>query len=77
MRARGGGIAHLDITLVCEAPRLGPFREAIRGRIAEIAGVPIERVGLKATTSERMGFTGRGEGVAAFASATVRLPWRP
>jgi 2-C-methyl-D-erythritol 4-phosphate cytidylyltransferase/2-C-methyl-D-erythritol 2,4-cyclodiphosphate synthase len=76
VRARGGRIAHLDVTLVCEAPRVGPHRDAIRARIAEISGVPIERVGVKATTSERMGFTGRGEGVAAFASATVRLPWR-
>ena len=75
VRARGGRIAHLDVTIVCEAPRIGPHRDAIRARIAEIAGVPIERVGLKATTSEKMGFTGRGEGMAAFANATVRLPW--
>jgi 2-C-methyl-D-erythritol 4-phosphate cytidylyltransferase/2-C-methyl-D-erythritol 2,4-cyclodiphosphate synthase len=75
LRARGGRIAHLDVTVVCEAPRIGPHRDAIRGRIAEIAGVPVERVGVKATTSEKMGFTGRGEGMAAFANATVRLPW--
>jgi 2-C-methyl-D-erythritol 4-phosphate cytidylyltransferase / 2-C-methyl-D-erythritol 2,4-cyclodiphosphate synthase len=75
LRARGGRIAHLDVTVVCEAPRVGPHRDAIRARIAEIAGVPIERVGVKATTSEKMGFTGRGEGMAAFANATVRLPW--
>ena len=75
LRARGGRIAHLDVTVVCEAPRIGPHRDAIRARIAEIAGVPIERVGVKATTSEKMGFTGRGEGMAAFANATVRLPW--
>lgn len=74
-RARGGRIAHLDVTVVCEAPRIGPHRDAMRARIAEIAGVAIERVGVKATTSEKMGFTGRGEGMAAFASATVRLPW--
>jgi 2-C-methyl-D-erythritol 4-phosphate cytidylyltransferase/2-C-methyl-D-erythritol 2,4-cyclodiphosphate synthase len=73
--ARGGRIAHLDVTVVCEAPRVGPHRDAIRARIAEIAGVPVERVGVKATTSEKMGFTGRGEGMAAFANATVRLPW--
>ena len=59
-----------------EAPRIGPHRDAMRARIAEIAGIPIERVGVKATTSEKMGFTGRGEGLAAFANATVRLPWR-
>jgi 2-C-methyl-D-erythritol 4-phosphate cytidylyltransferase / 2-C-methyl-D-erythritol 2,4-cyclodiphosphate synthase len=76
VRARGGRIAHLDVTIVCEAPRIGPHRDAIRARVAEIAGVPIERVGVKATTSEKMGFTGRGEGMAAFANATVRLPWR-
>ena len=76
VRARGGRIAHLDVTIVCEAPRIGPHRDAMRARIAEIAGIPIERVGVKATTSEKMGFTGRGEGLAAFANATVRLPWR-
>jgi 2-C-methyl-D-erythritol 4-phosphate cytidylyltransferase / 2-C-methyl-D-erythritol 2,4-cyclodiphosphate synthase len=75
LRARGGRIAHLDVTIVCEAPRIGPHRDAIRARVAEIAGVPVERVGVKATTSEKMGFTGRGEGMAAFANATVRLPW--
>jgi len=75
LRARGGRIAHLDVTIVCEAPRIGPHRDAMRARIAEIAGVPIDRVGVKATTSEKMGFTGRGEGMAAFANATVRLPW--
>ena len=47
----------------------------MRTRIAELAGIPVERVGVKATTSEKMGFTGRGEGMAAFANATVRLPW--
>jgi 2-C-methyl-D-erythritol 4-phosphate cytidylyltransferase/2-C-methyl-D-erythritol 2,4-cyclodiphosphate synthase len=75
VRARGGRIAHLDITIVCEAPRIGPHRDAVRARIAEIAGIPITRIGVKATTSEKMGFTGRGEGMAAFATATVRLPW--
>jgi 2-C-methyl-D-erythritol 4-phosphate cytidylyltransferase/2-C-methyl-D-erythritol 2,4-cyclodiphosphate synthase len=75
LRGRGGRIAHLDVTVVCEAPRVGPHRDAIRARIAAIAGVPIDRVGVKATTSEKMGFTGRGEGMAAFANATIRLPW--
>jgi 2-C-methyl-D-erythritol 4-phosphate cytidylyltransferase/2-C-methyl-D-erythritol 2,4-cyclodiphosphate synthase len=75
LAARGGRIAHLDVTVVCEAPRIGPHRDAIRARIAEIAGIGAERVGVKATTSEKMGFTGRGEGKAAFANATVRLPW--
>ncbi|MFL6799760.1 MAG: bifunctional 2-C-methyl-D-erythritol 4-phosphate cytidylyltransferase/2-C-methyl-D-erythritol 2,4-cyclodiphosphate synthase [Xanthobacteraceae bacterium] len=75
LRARGGVIAHVDLTVVCEAPRVGPHRDSIRARIAAIAGLPIDRVGLKATTSEKMGFTGRGEGMAAFATTTVRLPW--
>lgn len=75
VRVRGGRIAHLDVTIVCEAPRIGPHRDLMRARIAEISGLPIERVGVKATTSEKMGFTGRGEGMAAFANATIRLPW--
>jgi 2-C-methyl-D-erythritol 4-phosphate cytidylyltransferase/2-C-methyl-D-erythritol 2,4-cyclodiphosphate synthase len=75
VHARGGRIAHLDITIVCEAPRIGPHRDAMRARIAEIAGVPVTRVAVKATTSEKLGFTGRGEGIVAFANATVRLPW--
>jgi len=61
--------------VVCEAPRVGPHRDRMRQRIAQIAGIAVERVGLQATTSEKMGFTGRGEGMAALASATVRLPW--
>jgi 2-C-methyl-D-erythritol 4-phosphate cytidylyltransferase/2-C-methyl-D-erythritol 2,4-cyclodiphosphate synthase len=75
VRVRGGVIAHLDATVICEAPRVGPHRDAIRTRIAEIAGIAVDRVALKATTSETMGFTGRGEGIVAFATATVRLPW--
>jgi len=75
VRARGGRIAHLDLTIVCEAPRVGPHRDAMRARIAGIAGIEIDRVAVKATTSERLGFTGRGEGIAAMATATVRLPW--
>jgi 2-C-methyl-D-erythritol 4-phosphate cytidylyltransferase/2-C-methyl-D-erythritol 2,4-cyclodiphosphate synthase len=75
VRARGGVIAHLDVAIVSEAPRIGPHREAIRARIAEIAGVTIDRVGLKATTSEKLGFIGRREGLAAHAVATIRLPW--
>jgi 2-C-methyl-D-erythritol 4-phosphate cytidylyltransferase/2-C-methyl-D-erythritol 2,4-cyclodiphosphate synthase len=76
VRARGGIIAHLDATLICEAPKIGPYREAMRARIAEIAGVGVDRVGVKATTSEGLGFTGRREGVACLASATIRLPPR-
>jgi len=75
VRARSGMIAHLDVTIVCEAPRVGPHRDAMRARIAAIAGIPIDRVAIKATTSEKMGFTGRAEGLVAMATATVRLPW--
>ena len=75
VRARDGMIAHLDVTIVCEAPKISPHRDAIRARIAAIAGIPPGRVAVKATTSERLGFTGRGEGIVAMATATVRLPW--
>jgi 2-C-methyl-D-erythritol 4-phosphate cytidylyltransferase / 2-C-methyl-D-erythritol 2,4-cyclodiphosphate synthase len=74
VRRRGGRIAHLDITILCEAPRIGPHRDAMRARIAAIAGVEIDRVAVKATTNEKLGFIGRGEGIAAVATATVRLP---
>jgi 2-C-methyl-D-erythritol 4-phosphate cytidylyltransferase/2-C-methyl-D-erythritol 2,4-cyclodiphosphate synthase len=74
VRARAGFIDHLDATLLCEAPRLGPYREGMRRRIAEIAGLRVDQVSLKATTTERLGFTGRGEGLAAQAAATIRLP---
>lgn len=72
--ARGGIIAHLDVTVVCEMPKIGPHRETMRARIADIAGIDPARVSIKATTSEGLGFTGRGEGIAAYAVATVRLP---
>jgi 2-C-methyl-D-erythritol 4-phosphate cytidylyltransferase/2-C-methyl-D-erythritol 2,4-cyclodiphosphate synthase len=75
VHARGGRVAHLDLTIVCEAPRIGPQRDAMRSRIAEITGIDVGRVAVKATTSEKLGFTGRGEGIAAYATATVRLPW--
>lgn len=71
---RGGAIAHLDLTLICEAPKIGPRRDAIRASIAAIAGVSLDRVAVKATTSEGLGFTGRREGIAAMACATIRLP---
>jgi 2-C-methyl-D-erythritol 4-phosphate cytidylyltransferase/2-C-methyl-D-erythritol 2,4-cyclodiphosphate synthase len=76
LRARKGRIAHLDVNVICEAPRIGPHRDAMRQRIAEIAGIDIGRVAVKATTSEKLGFIGRSEGMAAFATATVRLPWK-
>jgi len=73
--ARGGRIANLEVTLICERPKIGPLRDLMRARIAEISGLDISRVAVKATTSERLGFTGREEGIAATASATIRLPW--
>jgi 2-C-methyl-D-erythritol 4-phosphate cytidylyltransferase / 2-C-methyl-D-erythritol 2,4-cyclodiphosphate synthase len=73
--ARGGRIANLEVTLICERPKIGPLRDVMRTRIAEITGVNVSRVAVKATTSERLGFTGREEGIAATASATIRLPW--
>lgn len=72
--ARGGRIVHLDLTLVCEAPRIGPHRDAMTASIARIAGVEPDRVSVKATTTEGLGFTGRREGIAANAIATVELP---
>ncbi len=72
--ARGGIVAHIDATLVCETPKIAPYREAIRASIAGIAGLALDRVAVKATTSERLGFTGRREGMATLAIATVRLP---
>jgi 2-C-methyl-D-erythritol 4-phosphate cytidylyltransferase/2-C-methyl-D-erythritol 2,4-cyclodiphosphate synthase len=75
VRARGGVIGNLDVTIVCEAPRVSPHRDAMRERIAAIASVSVDRVAVKATTSEKLGFTGRGEGIVAYATATVRLPW--
>ena len=72
--ARQGQIVHLDLTLVCEQPKIGPHRDIMRARIAELAGIAIDRVAVKATTSEGLGFTGRGEGIAAYATATIRLP---
>ena len=74
VRARGGSIAALDVTIVCERPKISPHRERMVARVAEIAGVAPERVSVKATTTEKLGFTGRGEGIAAQAVATVRLP---
>ena len=76
VRAGGGMIDNLDITVLCETPRIGPHREAMRARIAGIAGVDLGAVSIKATTTERLGFIGRAEGIAAQASVTVRIPAR-
>jgi 2-C-methyl-D-erythritol 4-phosphate cytidylyltransferase/2-C-methyl-D-erythritol 2,4-cyclodiphosphate synthase len=74
VRAAGGIIDHVDITLICERPKIGPHRDTMRARIAEILAIDMARVSVKATTTEMLGFTGRGEGVAAQALASVRLP---
>lgn len=74
VRAAGGIVDFVDLTLMCEAPKIGPHREAIRARIAEILQLPVGHVSVKATTTERLGFTGRGEGIAAQACATIRIP---
>ncbi|MFC3078067.1 bifunctional 2-C-methyl-D-erythritol 4-phosphate cytidylyltransferase/2-C-methyl-D-erythritol 2,4-cyclodiphosphate synthase [Phenylobacterium terrae] len=71
---RGGRILAVDVTLVCERPRIGPHRDAMRARIAEILDLPLDRISVKATTTEGMGFTGRGEGLLAQAVATVETP---
>ncbi len=73
VKERGGAVLHCDVTLVCERPKIGPHREAMRAKIAEILSLDIDRVSVKATTTEGMGFTGRREGLAAQAIATVRL----
>jgi 2-C-methyl-D-erythritol 4-phosphate cytidylyltransferase / 2-C-methyl-D-erythritol 2,4-cyclodiphosphate synthase len=71
VRAAGGRIDHVDVTIICEAPKVGPHRETMRARVADITGLPLLQVSIKATTSERLGFTGRGEGISAQAVATV------
>ena len=74
VRERAGIIAHVDVTLICERPKIGPHREAMVARMAELLDLMPDRVSVKATTTERLGFTGRGEGIAAQAVATIRLP---
>jgi 2-C-methyl-D-erythritol 4-phosphate cytidylyltransferase/2-C-methyl-D-erythritol 2,4-cyclodiphosphate synthase len=74
VREKGGRITNLDITIVCERPKIGPHRSAMRERIADLLKVDVERVSIKATTNEGMGFIGRKEGLAAMASATVVFP---
>jgi 2-C-methyl-D-erythritol 4-phosphate cytidylyltransferase/2-C-methyl-D-erythritol 2,4-cyclodiphosphate synthase len=71
---RGGEIVHVDLTFICEGPRIGPHRDAMRVKLAEFLGLDVGQVSIKATTNEGLGFIGRGEGIAATATATVRLP---
>src|SRR5262245_7674780 len=74
VKERGGEIVHVDVTLLCEAPRIGPYREAMRAQIAKILGLDTGQVSIKATTNEGLGSIGRGEGIAVMATATVSLP---
>ncbi|MGM0586296.1 MAG: bifunctional 2-C-methyl-D-erythritol 4-phosphate cytidylyltransferase/2-C-methyl-D-erythritol 2,4-cyclodiphosphate synthase [Pseudomonadota bacterium] len=77
LKARGGRLINADVTLICEAPKIGPHAGAMREALAEILGVPPARVSVKATTSEKLGFTGREEGIAAQAAASIALPAPP
>ena len=74
VRERGGIIAHIDATIICEAPKIGPHRDRIRHTLAGLMALDVDRVAIKATTTEGLGFTGRKEGIAALAMATIRLP---
>jgi 2-C-methyl-D-erythritol 4-phosphate cytidylyltransferase/2-C-methyl-D-erythritol 2,4-cyclodiphosphate synthase len=74
--ATGGRIEHVDVTLICEQPRIGPYRAAMVALVAGLLRLSADRVSVKATTTEQLGFTGRGEGIAAQAVASVRLPER-
>ncbi|MOA47388.1 2-C-methyl-D-erythritol 2,4-cyclodiphosphate synthase [compost metagenome] len=71
MRQRGGTITNADISLIAEAPKVGPHRQAMRENLADILGIDLDRCSVKATTNERLGFVGRDEGIAAIATATV------
>ena len=74
LHAKGGTLINADITLICEAPKLAPHNQAMKERVAEICGVHSDRINIKATTTEKLGFTGRKEGIAAQASVSVSLP---
>ena len=74
IKEHGGALQHVDVTLICEKPKIKPHREAMRARIAELCELPLTRVSVKATTTEKLGFTGRSEGLAAQAAATIKLP---
>ena len=72
--ARGGKIVNVDVTILAEAPKIGPHRSAMQAAIGQVLGLAPGRIGIKATTNEGLGFVGRREGIAAFATATVLLP---
>jgi len=72
--ARGGALANADVTLICERPKIAPHADAMRARLADLLGVDAGRISVKATTTEKLGFTGRGEGIAAQAAVTLLVP---
>ncbi len=72
--AKNGTIANIDITIICEAPKISPHADAMMQKLSDIMSMDIARISVKATTTEKLGFTGRGEGIAAVAIATIRLP---
>ncbi len=74
IRERSGRITNVDLTILCEEPRIGPHRDTMRNAVAAMLGIDVSRVAVKATTTEQLGFTGRREGIAAMATATVLLP---
>jgi 2-C-methyl-D-erythritol 4-phosphate cytidylyltransferase/2-C-methyl-D-erythritol 2,4-cyclodiphosphate synthase len=74
VESKGGKILHADLTILCEAPKIGPHRESMQQRIAAIVGIAPNRISIKATTTEGLGFTGRREGIAAQALCTIMLP---
>jgi len=74
IKETGGKLQHVDVTLICEKPKIKPHREAMRSKISELCGLSLSRVSVKATTTEKLGFTGRAEGLAAQAIATLVLP---
>jgi 2-C-methyl-D-erythritol 4-phosphate cytidylyltransferase/2-C-methyl-D-erythritol 2,4-cyclodiphosphate synthase len=72
--ARGGRLANADITIICERPKIGPHAAAMQARLAELLGVSLGKISVKATTTEKLGFTGRGEGIAAQAAVIILVP---
>ena len=74
IRKAGGSIVNVDVTIIGERPKVGPYRDEMRARVAEFLDIPLDRVNIKATTTERLGFTGRGEGLAAQAVASIEVP---
>ena len=74
LEKRGGTLQHLDLTIICENPKIKPYRQSMREKLSELCNLPLQKISVKATTTEKLGFTGRSEGIAAQATATVKLP---